>query len=377
MQEEAVSDGNMKKLDSSEQLGNTVVHAGRNEVAAAYGGLIIGLFDRLAVYVGPVKGHGFHYRYRHSMDTIDMTGKVVSITRASSGIGEHLAYEYAKKGACLVLVARRESRLREVADRARKLGSSDVLLVCADVSDINDCKRFVDETINHFGRCKTLGPFGNLFGVYIIRIGSTYSCSADVTKYAPVMDINFWGSVYPTYFAIPHLKKSKGKIVVNSSSAAVFQPPQAGFYGASKAALVSYYESLGLELAPTITVSIVTLGYIDTEMIKGKDESKEATAEPEANRGLEAAIGKDFPVMSAEPCAKAIVNGTCRGDTYITEPQFIRVLFLLKYLCPELMDWFLRKLFLKKETEASPRSRGNFHESSHVGFRVIIIYYWT
>ncbi|KAK3035855.1 hypothetical protein RJ639_032992 [Escallonia herrerae] len=285
-------------------------------------------------------------RYRYSMDTIDMTGKVVLITGASSGIGEHLAYEYAKKGACLVLVARRESRLREVADRARKLGSSDVLLVCADVSDINDCKRFVDETINHFGRLDHL--------VNNAGIGSTYSYSTDVTKYAPVM------------FAIPHLKKSKGRIVVNSSSAAVLQPPQAGFYGASKAALVSYYESLRLELAPTITVSIVTLGYIDTEMIKGKHESKEATAEPEANSGLGAAIGKDFPVMSVEPCAKAIVNGTCRGDTYITEPQFIRVLFLLKYLCPELMDWFLHKLLLKKETEASPRPRGNFHESSHV-----------
>ncbi|KAK3033368.1 hypothetical protein RJ639_034418 [Escallonia herrerae] len=162
-------------------------------------------------------------RYRYSMETIDMTGKVVLITGASSGIGEHLAYEYAKKGACLVLVARRESRLREVAERARKLGSSDVLLVCADVSDINECKRFVDETINHFGRLDHL--------VNNAGIGSTYSYSTDVTKYAPVMDINFWGSVYPTYFAIPHLKKGKGKIVVNSSAAAMLQPPKSGFYG--------------------------------------------------------------------------------------------------------------------------------------------------
>ncbi|KAK3035860.1 hypothetical protein RJ639_032997 [Escallonia herrerae] len=86
----------------------------------------------------------------------NMEGKVVIVTGASSGIGEQLSYEYAKKGARLVIVARREERLQQVAKTARGLGSPDVVPICADVSNVNDCKRFVDETINHFGRCKSL-----------------------------------------------------------------------------------------------------------------------------------------------------------------------------------------------------------------------------
>lgn len=65
-----------------------------------------------------------------------------------------MAYEYAKRGARLVLVGRREDSLREVVDRASDCGSPDVLMARADVSKVEDCKRIVDETINHFGRCK-------------------------------------------------------------------------------------------------------------------------------------------------------------------------------------------------------------------------------
>ncbi|KAJ9568532.1 hypothetical protein OSB04_004498 [Centaurea solstitialis] len=81
----------------------------------------------------------------------DLAGKVVLITGASSGIGEYLAYEYAKRGARLALVARREELLEVVAGKAREMGSSDVIVISADVSKLDDCKRFVDETINHFG----------------------------------------------------------------------------------------------------------------------------------------------------------------------------------------------------------------------------------
>ena len=69
---------------------------------------------------------------------------------------KHVAYEYAKRGARLVLVARREDHLRAVANKARKIGSSEVIAVAADVSKVEDCKRFVEEAVNHFGQCKCL-----------------------------------------------------------------------------------------------------------------------------------------------------------------------------------------------------------------------------
>ena len=65
-----------------------------------------------------------------------------------------MAYGYAKKGASLVIVDIRERKLQKVAERARVLGSPQVLPIRADISNINDCKRFVDEAVCHFGRCK-------------------------------------------------------------------------------------------------------------------------------------------------------------------------------------------------------------------------------
>ncbi|GMI97574.1 HYDROXYSTEROID DEHYDROGENASE 2, hydroxysteroid dehydrogenase 2 [Hibiscus trionum] len=78
----------------------------------------------------------------------NVAGKVVLVTGASSGIGKHLAYEYAKKGARLALVVRRQDRLTEVADKARRLGSLDVLIIPADVSKPEDCKRFINEAVS-------------------------------------------------------------------------------------------------------------------------------------------------------------------------------------------------------------------------------------
>ena len=65
-----------------------------------------------------------------------------------------MANEYAKKRACLVIVDKRKKQLLEVARKARGLGSPDVLLICADVSNIDDCKLFIEDSINHFGRRK-------------------------------------------------------------------------------------------------------------------------------------------------------------------------------------------------------------------------------
>jgi short-subunit dehydrogenase len=67
---------------------------------------------------------------------------------------KHLAYEYGKRGARLALVARRENRLKEVASKAKSFGSPEVITIPADVSCVQDCKRFVDLTFNHFGQCE-------------------------------------------------------------------------------------------------------------------------------------------------------------------------------------------------------------------------------
>lgn len=72
------------------------------------------------------------------------------------GYGQHIAYEYAKKGARLSLVARRELQLQQVADRCMTKGAADVKVIPGDVTQEQQCKRFVDETIAKYGRRKIL-----------------------------------------------------------------------------------------------------------------------------------------------------------------------------------------------------------------------------
>jgi NAD(P)-dependent dehydrogenase (short-subunit alcohol dehydrogenase family) len=81
---------------------------------------------------------------------------------------KHVAYEYARRGACLVLVARREDCLQKVADKARELRSPEVIVVRADVSKVEECKRFVEEALNHFGRCKCMCDKFSVFYGFLV-----------------------------------------------------------------------------------------------------------------------------------------------------------------------------------------------------------------
>ncbi|KAH9770048.1 11-beta-hydroxysteroid dehydrogenase 1A [Citrus sinensis] len=203
----------------------------------------------------------------------DVAGKVVLITGASSGIGKHLAYEYARRRARLVLVARRERQLREVADQAELMGSPFALAIPADVSKVEDCKHFVDVTMEHFGRLDHLVTDA---GVVPMCLFEDYT---DITKPAPAMDINFWGSAYGTYFAIPYLKQTKGKIIVVASAAGWLPPPRMSFYNASKAAKIALYETLRVEFGGDIGITIVTPGLIESEITGGKFLNKNGKLE--------------------------------------------------------------------------------------------------
>lgn len=132
----------------------------------------------------------------------NLRGKVVLITGASSGIGEELAYQYAKKGACLALLARRKRALEGVAAAARERGAPDVLVLPADVSDADESRRAVEETVAHFGK---------LNHHLVANAGIWSTCFFDevtnITAFTKVMDVNFWGSVYPTYYMPCHTSR--------------------------------------------------------------------------------------------------------------------------------------------------------------------------
>lgn len=253
-----------------------------------------------------------------------LEGKVILITGASSGIGEHLAYEYAKHGASLALVARREELLAAVAGKAKELGAPEPIVIKADVRKLHDCKRFVDETIDHFGKVDCLI---NNAGIAIPGLFEDQECIKD---YASIMDVNFWGSVNATHFAIPHLRKSKGRIVVIGSTGGWFNTPKISVYNASKVAQQGFFETLRIELASDIGITMVTLGTVTT---------------PLANDDLLTEANLHWvPMYSVEDCAKSIVNSARRGDEYLTEPTWMRSVFVWAMFFPELTNSFRRSM---------------------------------
>ncbi|CAD6222853.1 unnamed protein product [Miscanthus lutarioriparius] len=268
----------------------------------------------------------------------DLTGKVVLITGASSSIGEQLAYQYALKRASLALVARRESSLQQVADRALELGARDVIVLPGDVSAPDDCNRFVQTAISHYDRLDHL-----VCNAGIASVGA-FQEIPDVTKYSSQLDINFWGSVQTTFAALPHLKRSRGRIVVTASATGWNPVPRMSFYNAANAALINFFETLQTELGSQVGITVVTPGWIESEMSKGKYLKEHGEVEVDQEM-RDAQIGL-FPVEYDKNCAKAMVQAAQQGERYLTVPAWFRAMYLWRVFAPEVVEICYRLLYM-------------------------------
>ncbi|CAO2144189.1 unnamed protein product [Urochloa humidicola] len=273
----------------------------------------------------------------------DLRGKVVLVTGASSGIGEHLVYEYARKGACVALVARTEIALRAVAKTARDLGAPDVLVVPADITKVDEAKRAVEETVAHFGKLNHL----------VANAGIWSSCFfeeiTNITAFHNVIDLNFWGAVYPTYFALPYLKASRGNIVVTSSVAGRVPTARMSFYNASKGAVIRFYETLRAELGSHVRVTILMPGYVVSNLTMGKGLQKDGNVGiDEEARDIN--VGP-LPVGKTESLAAVVVASVRRGDYYVTWPGWYWPFHMVTCAAPELVDWFSRTFYVSKSGE--------------------------
>lgn len=278
-----------------------------------------------------------------------LRGKVVLITGASSGIGEELAYQYASKGASLALVARRKQALKSVAAAARERGAPDVLVLDADVSDAGQSRRAVEETIAHYGKLNHL----------VANAGIWSTCPFDeitnITAFTTIMDVNFWGAVYPTYYALPHLKASRGKLVVCSSAAGTVATSRMSFYNASKAAVLRFYETLRAELGSEVGVTILTHGYVESEMTMGKAVQKDGVLVVD-QEARDVQIGV-FPVGGVGAMCRVAMDGIRRGDRYVTWPSVYRPLQLVACLAPEIVSWLSYAMYNTKAGGGAPLSK--------------------
>jgi NAD(P)-dependent dehydrogenase (short-subunit alcohol dehydrogenase family) len=186
-------------------------------------------------------------------------GKVVLITGGSSGIGRATALRLAGCGARLALAARNREALDEVARAAAALGA-EALAVPTDVTDAEQVRRAVTAAVERFGGLDVLLCSAGLS----MR---AYFEGSRLEALERVMRVNFFGTLYATHFALPHVKRRRGSLVAISSLTGKRGIPSYAVYGASKFAIQGLYESLRVELRRDgVHVGVVSPGFVDTPL---------------------------------------------------------------------------------------------------------------
>ena len=188
--------------------------------------------------------------------------KVVWITGASSGIGEALAYTFAKHKVKLILSARRSDELARVKASCG-LPDADVLILPMDVSDHAGFAAATKKVIEQFGQVDILVNNAGLS--HWSKIKDT---SMDVIK--TILSVNFFGAAGLTKAVLPYmLEKKKGNIVVISSILGHIVTPKQGAYNASKHALMGFFDTLRAETSSDgIKVLLVCPGFVRTNVAK-------------------------------------------------------------------------------------------------------------
>jgi NADP-dependent 3-hydroxy acid dehydrogenase YdfG len=185
------------------------------------------------------------------------SGKVAVITGASAGIGAEIARQFSAAGTRLVLTARREDRLRELAGSL----TGDVAILAADINDPETPDRLLALAMAHFGRADIL-----VNNAGILRVGDLQNF--DLSKLAPMIATNFEAPVRASYvFARAMKAAGSGAIIDISSIGAHLTAAGTGVYGGLKKALEMFTDALRIELAGSgVRVGLVAPGTTATEI---------------------------------------------------------------------------------------------------------------
>lgn len=221
-------------------------------------------------------------------------GKVVIITGASSGIGEAAAREFAKNGSKVVLAARSGQKLAKIVEEIRSM-NGEAIYVITDVSREEDCKRLVETTVSEYGKVNILV---NNAGLSMRAVFDDVNLSV----LHRLMNVNFWGTVYCTKYALPYLISAKGSLVGVSSVAGFHGLPGRTGYSASKFAIIGFLETIRIEnLNRGLHVMIIFPGFTSTEI---RIHALKADGKEQEDSPLD-----EGKLMSPEYVAKWILKG--------------------------------------------------------------------
>jgi NADP-dependent 3-hydroxy acid dehydrogenase YdfG len=194
------------------------------------------------------------------LQATDLRGKVAIVTGASSGIGEAIAQELVQRGAHVALFARRENRLRELAQRLAANGSEEPLIVPGDVSKPEDVQKLMNQTVQRWGK----------LDIVIANAGFGYRApivDGDPQRWKNLLDTNVYGLLLTLKYGVEQLlKHGSGHVVVTSSIAGRAVTAGGAVYSGSKFAVNAIAEALRQEVGQQgVRVTTIEPGAVETE----------------------------------------------------------------------------------------------------------------
>ena len=263
-----------------------------------------------------------------------MENKVIIITGASSGIGEALARNYTSKNANVVLAARSIEKLENLK-KELSTDSNKIITVKTDVSNEEDCKNLIEETIKQFGTIDTLI---NNAGISMRAIFE----ETEISVIKKLMDINFWGTVYCTKFALPYLLKSKGSVVGVSSIAGYKGLPGRAGYSSSKFAMQGFLEVLRIEnMKKGLHVLIACPGFTASN-IRNSSLTADGSQQGESPRD-------EGKMMTSNEVAKRIIKAIDKRKDRLTLTTQGKITVILNKFFPKFMDKMVYNHMAKEE----------------------------
>jgi NAD(P)-dependent dehydrogenase (short-subunit alcohol dehydrogenase family) len=266
-----------------------------------------------------------------------LADKVILITGGSSGIGRATALRLAEIGARVVVAARNEQALAETAAQAAARGGQ-ALAVPTDVTDPEQCRRAVQAAVDRFGRLDVLLCSAGLS----MR---AYFANSRLEPMERVMRVNFFGTLYATHYALPHVRRWRGSLVAMSSLTGKRAVPSYAIYGASKFAVAGLYDSLRLELARDgVHVGIISPGFVDTPLrtqVLGPDGQPWPEPPP-----------PPFRIWPVEKCVRKIIRLIVKRRAEVVIPWITRPLLALdRTVFGWLGDWIVKWKFPPEEAK--------------------------
>ena len=252
-----------------------------------------------------------------------MKNKLVIVTGASSGIGKACAIKFAQKGANLVLAARSEEKLIEISKEIGKY-NVEVLIVPTDVSKEADCENLIKKTLDKFNKIDVL-----VNNAGISMRAAFVNLDTDVLR--KVMDVNFWGTVYCTRFAIKSILENKGSVVGVSSIAGYKGLPGRTGYSSSKFAMHGFLEALRIEnIKKGLHVRSACPGFTASNS-RNKALAADGTSQGETPR-------EEQKMMQPEEVADSIVEAVMKRKDRLTLTVNGKLTVLLNKFFPKLVD---------------------------------------